>query len=42
MLIFIYFRPNQAPSSERVIVSYANSEYLAYTGCPIKNKLVQR
>lgn len=36
------YKPNQAPSSERVIVSYLNSEYLAYTGCPIKNKLVQR
>ena len=28
--------------SKRVILSYANSEYLVYTGCPVENKLVQR
>merc|ERR1712066_419550 len=26
----------------RVILSYANSEYLVYSGCPVQNKLVQR
>jgi len=36
------YQVNTAPKSTRVIVSYANSEYLAYTGCPIENKLVQR
>ena len=28
--------------SRRVILSYGNSEYLVYTGCPAQNKLVQR
>ena len=31
-----------AGESKRVILSYANSEYLVYTGCPVENKLVQR